>query len=56
MWPFIAFYGLYLLIVERKLGTVLLVGGGGLSLLILWFLPEYIGSGDFLRAANRAPN
>src|SRR4051794_38970833 len=54
VWPFIALYGLYLLISDRKLSTFLLVGGGGLSLLILWFVPEYIGSGDFLRAANRA--
>ena len=22
--------------------------------MILWFVPEYLGSGDFLRAANRA--
>lgn len=54
VWPFIALYGLYLLIVERRLSTLLIVGGGGLSLAILWFLPEYLGSGDFLRAANRA--
>ena len=54
MWPFIALYGLYLLIVERKLSTLLIVGGGGLGLIVLWFLPEYLGSGDFLRAANRA--
>jgi hypothetical protein len=54
VWPFIALYGLYLLLADRKLTTLALVGGGGLSLLILWFVPEYIGSGDFLRAANRA--
>ena len=47
-------YGLYLVIVERKLSTLLIVGGGGLGLIVLWFLPEYLGSGDFLRAANRA--
>jgi hypothetical protein len=41
-------------VAERKFTTLLLVGGGGFSLLILWFVPEYIGSGDFLRAANRA--
>ncbi len=28
--------------------------GGGLGLGVLWFLPEYLGSGDFLRAAARA--
>jgi hypothetical protein len=28
--------------------------GGGLGLGVLWFVPEYHGSGDFLRAAARA--
>ena len=54
MWPFIALYGLYLIVVERRASTLALVGGGGLSLIVLWFVPEYLGSGDFLRAANRA--
>jgi hypothetical protein len=54
VWPFIALYGLYLLIVERKLSTLVQVALGGILLIVLWFLPEYLGSGDFLRAANRA--
>ena len=37
-----------------RCSTLALVGGGGLGLRILWFLPEYLGSGDFLRAADRA--
>ena len=54
VWPFIALYGLYLIVIDRRVKTVALVLGGGLALVILWFVPEYLGSGDFLRAANRA--
>ena len=54
VWPFIALYGLYLIAIDRRVKTVALVLGGGVALLILWFVPEYLGSGDFLRAANRA--
>ena len=54
VWPFIALYGLYLIAVERKPKTLALVFGGGAALLLLWFVPEYLGSGDFLRAAARA--
>ena len=31
-----------------------LVAGGGLAVLALWFVPEWIGSGELLRAASRA--
>jgi hypothetical protein len=34
--------------------TVALVLGGGFALVVLWFVPEYLGSSDFLRAAARA--
>jgi hypothetical protein len=54
VWPFIALYGLYLIIAERTLKSLLLVAGGGIALILLWFVPEYLGSGDFLRAAARA--
>ena len=54
VWPFIALYGLFLILIDRRVKTVVLVLGGGLALVILWFVPEYLGSGDFLRAANRA--
>jgi hypothetical protein len=54
VWPFIALYGLYLIWRERTRGSVILVLASGLGLGLLWFVPEYIGSGDFLRAAARA--
>jgi hypothetical protein len=60
VWPFIALYGLFLIAADWHRGnalpvwTTVLVVGGGLGLGILWFLPEYLGSGDFLRAAARA--
>ncbi len=54
VWPFIALYGLFLMVTDRRLKTVALVLGGGFALMILWFVPEYLGSGDFLRAAARA--
>jgi hypothetical protein len=54
VWPFIALYGLFLIAADRRPATFGLVLGGGLGLLILWFVPEYLGSGDFLRAAERA--
>jgi hypothetical protein len=54
VWPFIALYGLYLIWRERTRGSVILVLASGLGLALLWFVPEYIGSGDFLRAASRA--
>jgi hypothetical protein len=59
VWPFIALYGLFLIAADWQRGglpvkTVVLVAGGGLGLGVLWFLPEYLGSGDFLRAAARA--
>jgi hypothetical protein len=54
VWPFIALYGLYLIWRERSRASVIIVLAGGLGLALLWFVPEYIGSGDFLRAASRA--
>ncbi len=54
VWPFIALYGLYLMLIDRRMKTIALVLGSGFALVILWFVPEYLGSGDFLRAASRA--
>src|SRR4051812_46945593 len=54
VWPFIALYGLFLIAADRRWSTVALVLGGGVALGVLWFIPEYLGSGDFLRAAARA--
>ena len=54
VWPFIALYGLWLMLAERRLRTVALVLGSGAAVALLWFVPEYLGSGNFLRAASRA--
>ena len=49
---------LWLMAGERREGTSwrtsALVVGGFVALGVLWFIPEYIGSGNFLRAASRA--
>ncbi len=52
VWPFWGLYGLWLLYRDRR--TAALVFGSGAAALVLWFLPEYLGSGDWLRAASRA--
>lgn len=52
LWPFLLVYGLWLMWTDR--GARLLVVGGGVLTLVLWFVPEYLGSGDFMRAASRA--
>jgi hypothetical protein len=54
VWPFIGLYGLFLFAADRRPKTTALVIGGGVALAVLWFVPEYLGSGDFLRAAARA--
>jgi hypothetical protein len=54
IWPFWGAYGLWLLWTHRSWGTLWIVGGSGVAALILWFLPEYLGSGDWMRAASRA--
>jgi hypothetical protein len=70
VWPFIALYGLFLVAADWRgpvspqrarhrfarapYKTLALVVGGGLGLGIVWFVPEYLGSGDFFRAAARA--
>jgi len=52
LWPFLLAYGLWLMWTEPP--TRLLVVGCGVATLVLWFVPEYFGSGDFMRAASRA--
>jgi hypothetical protein len=58
VWPFFALYGLWLIYQAWDGGVpwreVALVGGLGLLTIVLWFVPEYVGSGDWLRAAARA--
>jgi hypothetical protein len=54
VWPFFGLYGLWLLWREPRLRR--LVVAGFVSLPALWFLPEWWGSGDPLRAMHRAQN
>jgi hypothetical protein len=55
VWPFWALYGLWLMYDARlEWRTAALVLGSGALALVLWFVPEYLGSGDWLRAADRA--
>ena len=53
-WPFLGLYGLWLL--WREPGLRRLVVAGFAALPVLWFLPEWWGSGDPLRAMHRAQN
>jgi hypothetical protein len=58
VWPFWGLYGLWLLAGawgdRVPWRTLALVGGTAVLTLVLWFLPEYLGSGSALRAAERA--
>jgi hypothetical protein len=58
VWPFWGLYGLWL-VYQAWDGSppwreIALVGALAVLTLLLWFVPEYYGSGDFLRAAERA--
>jgi hypothetical protein len=53
-WPFVGLYGLWL--AWKAPATRRLVVAGGAAILALWFLPELWGSGQLLRAAERANN
>ena len=53
-WPFLAAYGLWLAWRDPRMRK--LVVGAGVLVLALWFLPELWGSGELLRAAERANN
>lgn len=52
IWPLLGLYGLYLLV--RVPGSRILVVAGFVVLAVLWFGPEYVGSGNALRASDRA--
>jgi len=54
VWPFWGLYGLWLLYRAWSPRQFVLVAGTGALAIVLWFLPEYLGSGDWLRAASRA--
>ena len=52
VWPFFGLYGLWLALREPRRRLIVLVAFAAVG--VLWFVPEYFGSGDFLRAAERA--
>jgi hypothetical protein len=60
VWPIVGLYGLWLVLERRRARgavpwpTVAAVAGSGVAILALWMVPEYIGSGNLLRAASRA--
>jgi hypothetical protein len=58
LWPFVGLYGLWLVREARpgreRARALALAGGSFAAIAVLWFVPEYIGSGNFLRAASRA--
>lgn len=54
IWPFLGLYGLWLLLIDRDRRTLVLVVTCGVLIPLLWLLPEYWGSGNFWRAADRA--
>ena len=58
LWPLWGLYGLWL-IYQAWAGAppwreIAVVAGCAVACLLLWFVPEYLGSGDWLRAASRA--
>jgi hypothetical protein len=52
LWPFLIAYGGWLMWSDPPARR--LVVGCGVATILLWFVPEYLGSGDFMRAASRA--
>jgi hypothetical protein len=54
-WPLLALHGLWLLRTDgRRRTLVLWIGLAAVAVLALWFVPEKLGSGSFLRGASRA--
>jgi hypothetical protein len=58
LWPLLALYGAWYVAVDWRdrppWRVIALVAGAGLVTLLAWMVPEYLGSGSFLRAAERA--
>ena len=52
VWVFLGLYGLWLWFSNPELRKWLI--GCAVSIPVLWFVPEYFGSGNFFRAAARA--
>jgi hypothetical protein len=57
-WPFLALYGLWLVLRSRpgprRARAEAVVAGTAVVLLVVWLVPEYLGSGHLLRGATRA--
>ena len=56
VWPLWGLCGLALVRHERRPGVLAIVVASALAVLVAWFVPEHIGSGDWFRAATRAQN
>lgn len=54
VWPFLGLYGIWMWFAEPRLR--LRMAAFAVLIPALWFLPEWWGSGDPLRASNRANN
>jgi hypothetical protein len=54
VWPFLGLYGLWMWFAEPRLRWRLV--GAAVLIPLLWFAPEYWGSGDWMRASTRANN
>jgi hypothetical protein len=58
LWPLWGLYGLWLIYQAWDAGPprreIAVVAGCALLCVLVWFVPEYLGSGDWLRAAERA--
>jgi hypothetical protein len=52
LWPLLLLYGLWLMWTEPRM-RLLVLGCGALTI-VAWLVPEYLGSGDWTRAASRA--
>jgi hypothetical protein len=52
VWPFLGVYALWRWREDPAARAVLAVGAGGV--LALWFVPEWLGSGELLRSGERA--
>jgi hypothetical protein len=52
LWPFLLLYGIWLMWTEPRTRTLVLACGA--LTIVAWLVPEYLGSGDWMRAAARA--
>ncbi len=52
VWPFLGLYAIWLFLIDRAALKLIIIGF--VVMLALWFLPEWWGSGNIWRAADRA--